>query len=236
MSSCSSPPSPRTSFLQSTLGQFLTEKKLKLKIDKSDPVAVVALQRYLSEHRYVVGQQQQVANSYRYDLTVTDGVCRARCVLDRSLNHLVHRNLLRTGIDVRLRQCSFVYDERRLGHGCVCVESIDCGSGEGSDILRKAKDLESLPVLSSDGVGNALALQKDAPLQAGRKHYLALWNNEDPEGTFWVPNVPPADVVLDGNITIGYLVILISSLQTATEKNLSNILSSFNSVKDCPPV
>ncbi|KAL0994205.1 hypothetical protein UPYG_G00119210 [Umbra pygmaea] len=52
-------------------------------------------------------------------------------------------------------------------------------------------------MLSKDGFGNVIALQSDTPLQVGRKHYLSLWNNEDPEGRVWVPDVPPEDVVLD---------------------------------------
>ncbi|XP_041750854.1 RPA-related protein RADX isoform X2 [Coregonus clupeaformis] len=198
ISSCSDPLTGNNpnSFLHSTLEQFFTAKTLTLKMDKTDAVAVIGLQRYLTEQQNVRQQQQQPPDSYSYDMTVTDGVWQAKCILDRSLNNLIHKNIIRSGIDINITQCSFVYNERRLGQGCVCIEKIEHGSKE-SNVLRKIKDLDSLPMLSKDGFGNIVALQSDSPLQVGRKHYLSLWNNEDPEGRVWVPDVPPSDVVLD---------------------------------------
>ncbi|XP_010893719.2 RPA-related protein RADX isoform X1 [Esox lucius] len=180
-------------FFSSTLEQLFTAKTRTFKSDKTDSVAVIGLQRYLTEDQSVVGQHQP--DIYSYDITVTDGVWQAKCILDRGLNYLVEKNIIRSGIEIKITQCSFLYNERRLGHGCVCIEKIEYGSLE-SDVLRKIKDLDSVPMLSKDGFGN-MALQCDAPLQVGRKHYLSLWNNEDPEGRIWVPDIPPSDVVLD---------------------------------------
>lgn len=118
----------------------------------------------------------------------------------RSLNDLVHKNLLRSGIYNNITQCSFVYNKKLFGQGCVYTEKIEHGSLKKSNVLRKIKDLDSLPMISKDGFGNIVALQSDSPLQVGRKHYLSLWNNEDPEGRLWVPDVPPSDVVLDGKM------------------------------------
>uniref|UniRef100_A0A3P8Y2J0 RPA1 related single stranded DNA binding protein n=1 Tax=Esox lucius TaxID=8010 RepID=A0A3P8Y2J0_ESOLU len=177
-------------FFSSTLEQLFTAKTRTFKSDKTDSVAVIGLQRYLTEDQSVVGQHQP--DIYSYDITVTDGVWQAKCILDRGLNYLVEKNIIRSGIEIKITQCSFLYNERRLGHGCVCIEKIEYGSLE-SDVLRKIKDLDSVPMLSKDGFGN-MALQCDAPLQVGRKHYLSLWNNEDPEGRIWVPDIPPSDV------------------------------------------
>lgn len=186
----------QNSFLHSTLEQFFTAKTRTLKIDKTDAVAVIELQRYLTEQQNV---GQHPPDSYSYDMIVTDGVWQAKCILDCSLNHLIHKNIIRSGIDINITQCSFVFNERRLGQGCVCIEKIEHGSKE-SNVLRKIKDLDSLPMISKDGFGNIVALQSDSPLQVGRKHYLSLWNNEDPEGRLWVPDVPPSEVVLDGKM------------------------------------
>lgn len=179
---------PRVSFLHSMLEQFLAGKTRTLKCHA--PVAVIALQRHLSEQ-----QHQEASDSYSFDAIVTDGVYQAKCLLDRGLNNLAHKNVLRSGIDIHIKQCSFIHNERRLGQGFVCINKIDLKSQE-SDILRKINALDSLPMLSKNDMGN-IVLQNDAPLQIGRKHYLSLWNNEDPEGTMWVPNITPSDAILD---------------------------------------
>uniref|UniRef100_A0A8C7L7D5 RPA1 related single stranded DNA binding protein, X-linked n=1 Tax=Oncorhynchus kisutch TaxID=8019 RepID=A0A8C7L7D5_ONCKI len=194
ISACSDPltENNQNSFLHSTLEQFIAAKTRTLKIDTTDAVAVIELQRYLTEQQNV---GQHPPDSYSYDVIVTDGVWQAKCILDCSLNHLIHKNIIRSGIDINITQCSFVFNERRLGQGCVCIEKIEHGSKE-SNVLRKIKDLDSLPMISKDGFGNIVALQSDSPLQVGRKHYLSLWNNEDPEGRLWVPDVPPSDMTL----------------------------------------
>ncbi|KAG7484201.1 hypothetical protein MATL_G00046760 [Megalops atlanticus] len=184
---------PHKSLLCSAFHQLLTAKTLRLKIDNVGFVAVLAVQRYLAE--------QQIANdkcidSYCYDVTVTDGVWQAKCYLASNLNHLVQKNRLRSGIDIQITQCSFVYNERRLGRGLVCIEGIEFGS-EHSDILRSLKDVDTLPVWSKEGDVTAIVVQNDAPLQLSRKYYLSLWNNEDPHGRLWIPCIPPTDVVLD---------------------------------------
>ncbi|XP_029957715.1 RPA-related protein RADX isoform X2 [Salarias fasciatus] len=40
-------------------------------------------------------------------------------------------------------------------------------------------------------------LQSDAPLQLSRKHYLSLWNNDDPEGDMWRSGSSSSVTVLD---------------------------------------
>uniref|UniRef100_A0A3B5LB65 Uncharacterized protein n=1 Tax=Xiphophorus couchianus TaxID=32473 RepID=A0A3B5LB65_9TELE len=176
---------PRESFLQRTLERLPSTQSLKLTAEEAAPVAVVAVQRYLSEP--TEGQQ---LDSYSYDVTITDGVWRAKCFLHPSLNHLVHRNTLRTGTDVSVRQCSFVYNERRLGHGYICIEKVE-GSAETSAVL-----------------------QSDVPLQVSRKHYLSLWNNDDPEGDMWISG--RSEILIICNIFISVSkVTLLSSLESS---------------------
>ncbi|XP_008292217.1 uncharacterized protein CXorf57 [Stegastes partitus] len=192
-SSCSSVATglPQASFLQRTLERLSSTQCLKLRAEEAAPVAVVALQRYLSEQ--TEGQQ---LDSYSYDVTVTDGVWRAKCFVHPALNHLVHRNTLRTGTDISITQCSFVYNERRLGHGYICIEKLTCDA-ERSAVLPRVHDVSSLPMLVKHGMERSLVLHSDVPLQVNRKHYLSLWNNDDPEGDIWTSGCPPSETVLD---------------------------------------
>lgn len=192
-SSSSSVATCQASFLQRTL-ECLSSSRLKLQTEEAAPVAVTALQRYLCEQ--AEGQQ---TDSYSYDVTVTDGVCRAKCFVHPSLNHLVHTNILRTGVDIHITQGSFVYNERRLGHGYICIEQLRCAAGR-SAVLPRIKDVSSLPMLVKHGMERSVLLQSDVPLQVSRKHYLSLWNNDDPEGDIWTSGCPPSDTVLDGEI------------------------------------
>ncbi|XP_041656521.1 RPA-related protein RADX [Cheilinus undulatus] len=197
------------SFLQRTLERLSSTKCLKLQSAESSPVAVLSLQRYLAEQT-----EGQRADSYSYDVTVTDGVWRAKCFLHPSLNHLVYTNTLRTGTDVRITQCAFVYNEKRLGHGYICIESLCCGV-ERSAVLSHVKDVTSLPILVKQGMERSVELQSDVPLQVTRRHYLSLWNNDDPEGDIWTSACPSSsDTVLDvSKIT------LLSSLESSFRSN-----------------
>ncbi|XP_047234349.1 RPA-related protein RADX isoform X3 [Girardinichthys multiradiatus] len=196
-SSCSSMVAdfPQESFLQRTLERLSSTQSLELTAEEAVPVAVVALQRYLSEPTDGQHHEQQL-DSYSYDVTITDGLWRAKCVLHPSLNQLVHRNTLRTGTDISVRQCSFIYNERRLGHGYICIEKLGC-SAETSSVLPRINNITSLPILVKHGMERNVVLQSDVPLQVSRKHYLSLWNNDDPEGDMWTTGYASPDPVLD---------------------------------------
>ncbi|KAF7664198.1 hypothetical protein LDENG_00185380 [Lucifuga dentata] len=177
------------SFLQRTLEHIFSTPSLKLSTKEAAPVAIVALQRYLAE------ESDPQLDSYSYDVTITDGVWRAKCFLDCGLNNLVHKNLLRTGTDISITQCSFVYNEKRLSHGYICIEKLRCGAHRS--VLSHVKDVSVLPFLVKHGMERSLVLQSDVPLQVNRKHYLPLWNNDDPEGDIWISECTSSDTVLD---------------------------------------
>ncbi|KAM9847244.1 RPA-related protein RADX [Aulostomus maculatus] len=206
-SSCTSAGTCHTqaSFLQITLERLSSTQCLKLKPEEGFPVAVIALQRYLSEH----SEGQQPLDSYSYDVTVTDGVWRTKCFVDASLNHLVRANILRTGADISITQCSFVYNEKRLGHGYICIGEVRC-CPDTSAVLTRVKDVSSLPMLVRHGMERSVVLQSDVPLQVSRKHYLPLWNNDDPEGDIWSRAPPACDVMLDVST-----ITLLSSLESS---------------------
>lgn len=181
---------PHVSFLPRTLERLSSTQRLKIQAEEAAPVAIIALQRYLAEQN----DAQQLSS---YDTTVTDGFWRVKCFLHPGLNHLVQTNILRTGTDVIITQCSFVYNERILGHGYICIEKIRCGA-QRSVVLPRIQHVSSLPMLAIHGMERSVVLQSDVPLQLSRKHYLSLWNNDDPEGDIWTSGCPSSDTVLDG--------------------------------------
>ncbi|KAM4619715.1 RPA-related protein RADX [Polymixia lowei] len=183
----------QVSLLHTTLERLFSTQSLKLTIGEGISVAVIALQRYLSEQ--TDGHQRQQHDSYSYDVTITDGVWQTKCFLNPSLNYLVHTNVIRTGIDIDITECSFVYNERRLGHGHIYIGNVKCAS-ERSEILPSVNDVDSVPMLTKRGM-ESMALRNDVPLQLSRRHYLSLWNNIDPEGSVWTSGAPTSDAVLD---------------------------------------
>lgn len=191
---------PHASVLQRTLERLSSTQCLKIRAEEAAPVAVVALRRYLSEN--------EADQLNRYDVTVTDGVWRAKCLLHPGLNDLVHSNTLRTGADVVITQCCYIYNERILGHGYICIEQLRCDPGR-SVVLPQIKDISSLPVLVKDGMERTAMLQGDVPLLVSRKHYLPLWNSDDPEGNIWSPESTSPDTVLDGEMPERLLILLI---------------------------
>uniref|UniRef100_A0A3B4A2Q8 Uncharacterized protein n=1 Tax=Periophthalmus magnuspinnatus TaxID=409849 RepID=A0A3B4A2Q8_9GOBI len=174
------------------LERLCVTQSLKLRPEDTSPVTVVALHRYLADS----GEAQQQDDSYSYDVTLTDGVWRAKCFLHSSLNHVVHKNYLRTGTDISITQCSFVYNERRLGHGYLCIEDLTCRT-DTCTVRTYDKDISALPILVKHGMERTISLQSDVPLQVSRKHYLPLWNNDDPDGEMWASEPLSENTVLD---------------------------------------
>lgn len=153
-------------------------------------VAVLALDRYLAGAR-------AAPDSYSYDITVTDGKWRVKCCLAPGLNRAVQVNALRCGSCALIARLSLVYDETRFRQSCVWIEEARFDSS-GPDILLAIKDPDAIGWWTHDRVGSSVMALTDVPLQNNRKHYLSLWNNEDPHGAVWRAYAPPPDVVIDG--------------------------------------
>ena len=79
------------------------------------------------------------------------------------------------------------------------IEKLNCGAGR-SEVLPRVKDVSALPLLVKQGMERSVVLQSDVPLQVSRKHYLSLWNNDDPEGDIWTSGSPSSVTVLDGEM------------------------------------
>lgn len=159
-------------------------------------VAVISIERYLTQNN-VKNDTFSCTDVYAYDLTVTDGIWQVKCKLSPTLHNLLQRNALRSGINVRILELALIYDERRLGRSFVRIDGLECTS-EVSEVLRSVKNLDALSVWTNNDARTLSILQMNLPLDAGCKHYLSLWNNEDPHGAIWSPNCSPVDVVFDG--------------------------------------
>ncbi|XP_066516150.1 RPA-related protein RADX [Hoplias malabaricus] len=174
--------------LKAVLEQLCSSRTLRYKPEPPLCLAVIGINRYLAE--------EGASQNYSYDVTVTDGKWRLKCRLSSVLHHALVTNAVRCGSCVSVSLFSFIYDERRFGQSYVCLEELDCEAEDGS-IFSSIKSLDTLQWWRGDGVGSSMMWRIDGPLHSGRKHYLALWNNEDPQGEMWVPNTPPPDVVID---------------------------------------
>ncbi|TSR75241.1 hypothetical protein Baya_11835 [Bagarius yarrelli] len=170
------------------LEQLRSSRTLRFRPVPPLRVAVLALDRYLADAR-------ATSDSYSYDVTVTDGKWRVKCFLAPSLSRWVQVNSVRCGSCAVLELLSLVYDETRFQQGCVCIEELRFGFSD-PEILLSIKDLDAVRWWAHESVGSSV----DAPLRHNKKHYLALWNNEDPHGAAWRPFSPAADTVIDGDL------------------------------------
>ncbi|KAM6322880.1 RPA-related protein RADX [Podargus strigoides] len=168
------PASGEASWLQRVFEEVRGSSQLSVALAEPPPVTVVAVERYLAEAPL---PPAAAAPQYWYDLTLADGACLERCYLAPRLNGLVQRAHLRAGSRLRLTRCSYLYDERRLNYGFLCLEELERVGGPGTPA--------------------APPRHRPPPLRGEKKHYLPLWNNEDPYGDMWVADRPQAQVDVD---------------------------------------
>uniref|UniRef100_A0A673HR72 RPA1 related single stranded DNA binding protein n=1 Tax=Sinocyclocheilus rhinocerous TaxID=307959 RepID=A0A673HR72_9TELE len=162
------------SALQAVFEQLRSAHTLSLTLTGPLCLAVIALDRYLSA-------QHPAAESYSYDLTVTDGRWRIKCQMADSLSRWVRTGSLRCGAGVLVSQLSMVHDETRLSHSYIRIDSIH-SVVELPERFLSIQDVGSIPEWCQDHV-----TRSDGPLQLSRKYYLPLWINDDPYGSVWAP-------------------------------------------------
>ncbi|XP_067404245.1 RPA-related protein RADX isoform X2 [Emydura macquarii macquarii] len=179
-------PTP-ASWLQRLCEEVLCSSQLSVSLADAPPVAVVAVERYVAESPPPSSSSSALpkppAPAYCYDVTLADGSRREKCYLAPPLNALVHRNALRAGCRLRLARCSYLYDEKKLSSGFLCLERLEVVPG--------------LPDSDLPPGGREPGQQRRRPLKGGRSHYLPLWNSEDPYGDIWVASRPPERVDVD---------------------------------------
>ncbi|XP_057281152.1 RPA-related protein RADX [Pezoporus wallicus] len=176
------PASGSASWLQRVFEEARGDSQLSVAPAEPPPVTVVAVERYLA------GAQPAGAGQYWYDVTLASGAYQQRCYLAPRLNGLVQRAHLHAGVRLRLTRCSYRYEEKRLNYGFPCLEELELACGA-----------EPTPA--------ALPRGRLPPLRGDKKHYLPLWNNEDPYGDVWVADKPQAKVNVDVSklISLGQL-------------------------------
>lgn len=184
-SACSA--STQDSWIQRTFDQVLKASQLRVSLPNAQPVVVLRVERYMDDGAAF----RPPANSgslapflsYCYDVTITDGAYQEKCHLAHELNPLVHKNTLRCGLRVKITQCSYMYHEKKLYHGFLCIEQLEIvGTSDVDGSPQERKEYSEKPA---------------TPLSGGRKHYLPLWNNEDPYGDVWVEKKLPQDVCVN---------------------------------------
>ncbi|XP_046694956.1 RPA-related protein RADX isoform X2 [Silurus meridionalis] len=185
---------PSESAFLSVLEQLRSSRTLHFKPIPPLRVAVLALDRYLAG---ACASDSGESCDYDYDVTLTDGRWRVKCALARRLTRAAQVNTLRCGSAALLEHLSLVYDETRLGRSCVRVEQARFDPSSAYDILGAIKDPDAIRWWTHEAVGSSALADADVPLRHNRRHYLSLWNTEDPHGTVWLPYTPPADVPID---------------------------------------
>lgn len=170
--------SGEASWLQRVFEEARGSSQLSVAPAEPPPVTVVAVERYLAESPSPSPPPPPPAPRYWYDVTLADGACQERCYLAPRLNGLVQRAHLRPGARLRLTRCSYLYDEKRLNYGFLCLEELERVGGAGPPVSPPR--------------------HRPPPLRGEKKHYLPLWNNEDPYGDMWVADKPQAPVDVDG--------------------------------------
>eukprot|EP00079_Xenopus_tropicalis_P010057 XP_002934581.2 PREDICTED: uncharacterized protein CXorf57 homolog [Xenopus tropicalis] len=162
---------PGLSWIQQTRQQVRDCPSLTLVLQEPVPVLVLAVLRYLGPP----GRR----HTFCYDLCLWDGAHGGLWHLHSHLNYLVQRNIVRSGARVTISRCSYTYSEKSLGSGFVCVEELEVSE----ELLAQP----NVALLTASQQPNAalLSASQQLPLLGGRKHYLPLWNNEDPYGDTW---------------------------------------------------
>lgn len=137
---------------------------LKLRLTVTQPVPLTVL----AVQRYLGD-----SSGHHYDVTLWDGAEQDTWLLSPELSHLVRVNRLRCGGSVLVRCCSYRYLEKKVASGLVWIEELEPGE--------------------EAGIGDVQLRAPVSPLSGDRKHYLPLWNNEDPYGEVWRRREPGQD-------------------------------------------
>uniref|UniRef100_A0A669QP42 RPA1 related single stranded DNA binding protein, X-linked n=1 Tax=Phasianus colchicus TaxID=9054 RepID=A0A669QP42_PHACC len=161
------PPGEEASWLRRLAEEARSGWRLSAAPSEPPALTVAAVERYLAE-------APPAAPRYWYDVTLADGAGQERCYLAPRLSRLVQRAHLHPGARVRLTRCSYLYDERRLRRGLLCIE----------ELQPAAHPASPPPPAAARSLGRG-----PPPLRGERRHYLPLWNNEDPYGDMWCPIV-----------------------------------------------
>ena len=133
---------------------------------------VMAIKRYLPDltFHYTTGEIPFVDFPYAYDILLTDGEYKRKCLLSVHLNALVHKNVLRVGSTIEIMDTRFL----KSPHSILLLCNILV-------VNQRDAALPDVPFWN----GASHYERTDAPLVSSRGCYLSLWNSVDPSGQHW---------------------------------------------------
>ena len=140
--------------------------------------------RVLNIYRYIADKSFPLVDpnfTDAFDIVITDGRFKTKCLLSPTLNFLVYEHKLRANSIVSVTECCSLIDEESLEQAPYVI-------------LQGIEILNSVPVNAPNLAGeadiefceNSGANEKqELPLAASRGYYLPLWNDEDYFGSKW---------------------------------------------------
>ena len=134
--------------------------------------------------RYIIDKSFPIVSpdfSDAFDVMITDGRFKTKCLLATALNFLVYEHKLRKGSVVSITECTSLIDEESLEQSpCVILQSVEI-----SDFVAQTNTQDSSECIPF--CGNATENERqDLPLLGCRGYYLPLWNDDDFFGSKWL--------------------------------------------------
>ncbi|XP_068715748.1 RPA-related protein RADX-like isoform X2 [Montipora foliosa] len=138
--------------------------------------------RVLDIFRYIIDKSFPIVDpdfSDAFDILITDGLFKTKCLLSPTLNSLVYDNKLRKDSVVSITECSSLIDEESLEQSpCVILQGIEILDSALLDTQDRFEDI----VFCENATPNE---KQDLPLLGSRGYYLPLRNDEDFFGSKW---------------------------------------------------
>ena len=161
-----------------------------------DEIQEVFTVKVLDMFRYVVDKSFPILDpdfTDAFDIVITDGRYKTKCLLSTSLNLLVYENKLRENSVVTITECSSLIDEESF-------EQVPYVILQNIQILNLAPENTEVNREEIQFCEGATPNEKqEIPLAASRGYYLPLWNDEDYFGARWfsAPDLHPANPITD---------------------------------------
>ena len=178
-------------------------------IAESDETQETFNVRVLDIYRYIIDKSFPIVDpdfTDAFDIVITDGRFKTKCLLSPTLNFLVYDHKLRKNAIVVVTECSALIDEESLEQvPCVILQSLEILNSTPANAPDLDEDIEFCE--------NATANEKrEQPLVSSRGYYLPLWNDEDYFGSKWHSD---PDLTLSNPITSAITILDLDSFWKA---------------------
>lgn len=172
-------------------------------ITERDETQEVFTVKVVEIYRYAVDKSFPILNpdfTDAFDIVITDGHQKTKCLLSSCLNYLVYEHKLRKDSVVTVTECTSLIDEESL-------EQVPYVILQDIEIVNFAPENTEQNQEEIGFCENATPNEKqEVPLAASRGYYLPLWNDEDCFGARWFsdPDLQPSNPITDA-VTISDL-------------------------------